>query len=151
VPATGATKGTFTRYQYCTVGNSLANCDSNIKIGNPSGDICHDYIVQQPQQGQTPNGRLSDVAQTVQWQVDPTTYGGSTTFDVTVTWQVDMAFSQAMLWWGDFIDRRNRTDGGPIGSCNSFGCSCSMPFTENIDTHSLTFKVPFPSQKCTSG
>ena len=31
------------------------------------------------------------------WQVDPTTYGGSTTFDVTVTWQVDMAFSQAFV------------------------------------------------------
>ena len=144
-------QGTFTRYQYCTVGNSLANCDSNIKISNPPNDICHDYIVQQPQQGQTPNGRLSDVAQTVQWQVDPTTYGGSTTFDVTVTWQVDMAFSQAMLWWGEFLDRRNHTDGGPLGSCNSFGCSCSMPFNESIDTHSLTFKVPFPSQKCTSG
>ena len=105
-------QGTFTRYQYCTVGNSLPNCDSNIKISNPPNDICIS-IVQQPQQGQTPSGRLSDVAQTVQWQVDPTTYGGSTTFDVTVTWQVDMAFSQAMLWWGNFLDRRNHTDAVP--------------------------------------
>ena len=91
-------QGTFTRYQYCTVGNSLPNCDLNIKISNPPNDICKNYIVQQPQQGQTLwPGFLT--LRNVQWQVDPTTYGGSTTFDVTVTWQVDMAFSQAMLWW----------------------------------------------------
>jgi hypothetical protein len=143
-------QGTFTRYQYCTVGNSLANCDSNIKIGGQSG-LCLDFIAGQPQQGQTPEGRLSDVAQTVQWQVDPATYVGKT-FLITVTWQVDMAFSEARLWWDQFIDPRNHTDGGPTGSCNSFGCSCSMPFSENIDPHSVTFIVPIPSSaNCPSG
>jgi hypothetical protein len=142
-------QGTFTRYQYCTVGNSLANCDSNIKIGGQEG-LCQDISPLQPQQGQTPNGRLSDVAQTVQWQVDLKTYVG-TTFDITVTWQMDMALSQILLWSGDFIDLRSHHTGGPQRYCNTFGCSCSMPFNETFDTHSLTFNVPFPSQKCMSG
>jgi hypothetical protein len=142
-------EGTFTRYQYCTVGSSLADCDSNIQIGGQSG-LCQDFIAGQPQQGQTPNGRLSDVAQTVEWQVDPTTYIGNA-FIITVTWQVDMAVSEARLWWDQFIDPRNHTDGGPGGSCNSFGCSCSMSVSANVDAHSVAFVVPFPSQKCPSG
>jgi hypothetical protein len=145
-------EGRFTRYLYCTIGSTAEDCTSNIQMTNPSGDICLNYIVGQPQQGQTPNGSLSDVAQTVYWQVDPATYGGNTTFDVTVTWQVNMAFSQGLFWNGQFIDKNAGIRGGPSGYCNLFGCSCMLPFTSNIDTHSLTFQVPIPSgSNCPSG
>jgi hypothetical protein len=104
----------------------------------------------QPQQGQTPDGRLSDVAQTVNWQVDPGTYGGATTFDITVTWQVNMALSQALFWNGQFC--LGNQCGNPTGYCNPFGCSCSFPFLSNVDAHSLTFNVPIPSStNCPSG
>ena len=96
-------EGAFTRYRYCTVGTTTQNCTSNIQLIDVGG-ACQQDVAGQPQQGQTPNGRLSDVAQTVNWQVDPATYGGSTTFDVTVTWQVNLAISQALFWPGNFID-----------------------------------------------
>jgi hypothetical protein len=147
----GSNEGRFTRYQYCTVGSTLSDCSSDIQITGQSG-LCQNFVVGNPQQGQTPNGSLSDVAQTVRWQVDPATYGGNTTFDVTVTWEVDMAFSQALLWNGQFIDRNAGRTGNPSGYCNLFGCSCSVPFLSNIDAHSLTFKLPLPSSTaCPSG
>jgi len=144
-------QGTFTRYQYCTVGNTPENCTSNLQITGSQG-ACVNFIAGQPQNGQTPNGRLSNVAQTVNWQVDPTTYGGSTTFDVTVTWQMEIAASTAFFWWGPFCAKGEGTCTGPTGSCNPFGCSCSMSlYTAPVVSKSLTFNVPFPSQKCTSG
>jgi hypothetical protein len=75
-------QGTFTRYKYCTSGDRVQNCTSSIQMTGREG-LCEQLIVGRPQQGQTPNGRLSNVAQTVNWQVDPATYTGST-FDVTV-------------------------------------------------------------------
>jgi hypothetical protein len=119
---------------------------------NPSGEICQSYVVGQPQQGQTPNGRLSNIAQTVRWQVDPATYGDSETFDVTVTWGVVMAFSQALLWNGQFTDRPNDRRAGPTGSCNLFGCSCSMEGALFVSQSSKTFNIPIPSSaNCPSG
>jgi hypothetical protein len=147
-------QGTFTTYQYCTVGDAASNCSSNIQMTNPSGAGCLNYIVGQPQQGQTPDGRLSNVVQSVRWQVDPLTYGGATTFDVTVTWQVALATSTAFLWYDTFFDPITGQAGGDQykGYCNAFGCSCSMPWVSWIDTHSLTFKVPIPSSSsCKSG
>jgi hypothetical protein len=89
-------EGAFTRYQYCAVGNS-PGCTSNIQLRDIG---CPQDATAFPQQGQTPEGRLSNVAQTVYWQVDPTTYGGSTTFDVTVTWQMEIAVSTAFFLVG---------------------------------------------------
>jgi hypothetical protein len=146
-------QGTFTRYQYCTLGTSPEDCTSNLQLINVGG-LCDADVIGPPQQGQTPNGRLSDVAQTVYWQVDPATYGGSGTFDVTVTWQVNIATTQALFWNSYFRDIWSGRTGGPatIGSCNLFGCSCAAPFTSSVDAHSLTFKVPIPSSNsCTSG
>jgi hypothetical protein len=144
-------EGAFTRYQYCTIGNSFANCTSNLQLIDV-GAPCQQDVAGQPQQGQTPDGRLSNVAQTVNWQVDPSTYGGSPTFDITVTWQVNLAFSQALFWNGQFCDKNTNQCGGPSGYCNAAGCSCSMPYLSNIDTHSLTFNVPIPSAaNCPSG
>jgi hypothetical protein len=146
-----ASEGAFTRYQYCTVGTSPQNCTSNLQLIDV-GAPCQQDVAGQPQQGQTPDGRLSNVAQTVNWQVDPATYGGVPTFDITVTWQVNMAFSQALFWNGQFCDKDTGKCGGPSGYCNGFGCSCSIPYVSNVDTHSLTFKVPIPSgSNCPSG
>jgi hypothetical protein len=144
-------QGTFTIYQYCTVGTSVEDCISNIQLRD-IGAPCQQDATAFPQQGQTPSGRLSDVKQTVNWQVDPATYGGATTFDITVTWQVNMAVSQALFWNGQFCDKESGQCGGPTGGCNPFGCNCSYPFSSFPDPHSLTFKVPIPSgSNCPSG
>jgi hypothetical protein len=139
-------EGTFTRYQYCTVGSS-PGCTSNIQLRDIG---CAQDATAFPQQGQTPDGRLSDVAQTVYWRVDPATYGGATTFDVTVTWQVNMAISQALFWNGQFSGENFTFP--PTGGCDLGGCNCTYPFTPTPDPHSITFQVPIPSgSNCTSG
>jgi hypothetical protein len=138
-------QGTFTKYQYCTSGTTVADCVPTIQMTGVSG--CPQAFVGQPQQGQTPNGRLSGVAQTVRWQVDPATYSGAT-FDITVTWQANFAFSQALLWNGVFRMPLFPHDPGQpstTGYCDASGCNCAIPYTTNPDTHSLTFKVPIPS------
>jgi hypothetical protein len=116
---------------------------------------CPSNSVGFPQQGQTPDGRLSAVAQTVYWQVDPATYGGSETFDITVTWQVLMALSQDLLWYGEYNQaiHPDQPPEGPInGYCNGLYCNCLMPFTQTLDPHTVTFLVPIPSSTgCPSG
>ena len=101
-------QGTFTKYLYCTSGNSAQNCTSTIQMTGQSG-LCQQFIVGPPQNGQTPSGRLSNVAQTVNWQVDPATYTGST-FDITVTWQAELATSTSYLWLGQFQNIPDRED-----------------------------------------
>ena len=134
-------QGAFTRYRYCTVGTD-PSCTSTIQMVGPG--ICQHWIVGQPQQGQTPEGRLSNVAQTVYWQVDPGTYTGAT-FDITVTWTVDLATSTSNLWWNKFRNLVGDPQSGPEGYCNSWGCSCGITTTTAPITLSQTFKVPLPS------
>jgi hypothetical protein len=138
-------QGTFTRYRYCTAGNSVQNCASPIQMVGQSG-LCQAFIVGPPQQGQTPNGRLSNVAQTVNWQVDPATYTG--TFDITVTFTADLATSTANLWSGVFTTPEPPS--GPTGYCNIFGCSCGIDAQSASGAPKLsqTFKVPRPSTQC---
>jgi hypothetical protein len=131
-------EGAFTRYRYCTVGTD-ANCTSSIQMTGASG-TCRQFVVGSPQNGQTPNGRLSNVAQTVYWQVDPNTYGGATTFDIAVTWTVELATSTSFLWAQNLARQ-----GGPMGYCNTFGCSCGIATSTAPITLSQTFKVPPPS------
>jgi hypothetical protein len=133
-------EGAFTTYRYCTVGSD-ANCTSTIQMVGPG--ICQHWIVGPPQQGQTPEGRLSNVAQTVYWQVDPSTYTGAT-FDITVTWTVALAVSTSKLWNGLFQDR-NSGNVGPTGNCNVFGCSCGIESASTPMTISHTFTVKPPS------
>ena len=135
-------EGAFTRYRYCTVGNT-PGCASNIQLIDV-GAPCQQDVAGQPQQGQTPNGRLSGTAQTVNWQVDPATYGGAATFDVTVTWQVNLAVSETFLWPGQFIDPNLREQGQPTGGCNLAGCSCSISFYEYaLVVHALLSRCRF--------
>jgi len=139
-------EGTFTKYVYCTAGNTVENCTSTIQMVGAAG-ACQQFVVGAPQNGQTPDGRLSDVAQTVNWQVDPGTYTGST-FDITVTWKVELARSTSNLWQGQFVNNPGGSTGGPFGptgNCNYFGCSCSISSNTTPTTVSQTFKVPFPS------
>jgi hypothetical protein len=138
-------QGTFTRYRYCTVGDSLQDCASTIQMTGAEGS-CREFHVGAPQNGQTPNGRLSNVAQTVNWRVDPGTYTGST-FDITVRFQVELTTSTSRLWVGGFAGRREP----PAGYCNPFGCSCGIESVVPLDLKivSHTFKVPFPSTECT--
>jgi len=136
-------EGAFTKYLYCTAGSTVENCTSTIQMTGQSG-LCQQFVVGAPQNGQTPNGRLSDVAQTVNWRVDPSTYTGAT-FDITVTWTATLATSTSYLWAGHILDLDNGNS-GPTGYCNGAGCSCGIntpPSTPTTVSH--TFQVPRPS------
>ena len=141
-------QGTFTRYRYCTSGSNIQNCTSNVQM---TGEqlLCRSFIVGRPQPGQTPNGRLSNIAQTVNWQVDPASYKG--TFDVTVTFDADLVQSVSLLWGGQYVEPAFPTPGaGPTGMCNLAGCDCGIA-TTSPQGHlrlSHTFKVPRPSTQC---
>ncbi|MGH6919716.1 MAG: hypothetical protein ACREJ0_18665 [Geminicoccaceae bacterium] len=144
-------EGAFTNYLYCTGGNTVANCTSSIQMTGQSG-LCQQLDVGSPQNGQTPNGRLSEVAQTVNWQVDPGTYTGST-FDITVTWTVQLATSTSKLWADVFTNFPPTGNGptGPTGDCNHWGCSCGIELVTTPITVSHTFNVSFPtSSQCPS-
>jgi hypothetical protein len=142
-----AVHGAFTRYRYCTIGDSVQNCVSTIQMVGPG--ICQRWIVGDPQNGQTPNGRLSGVAQTVIWQVDPATYIGDE-FEITVTFQAELATSTSRLW-NSPTNIQGLGVGAPWGSCNAFGCNCGI----DTEVHrpakvSQTFKVKVPSRQCSS-
>ena len=136
-------QGTFTRFRYCTAGSTAQDCRSTIQ--NLGDGLCKEYIFGQPQQGQTPSGRLSNVVQTVNWQVDPATYTGAT-FDITVTFEAALATSTTKLWsdWSTAFAR-------PPGHCNTFGCSCAIDTDSGRPVKlSHTFKVPLPSKQCSA-
>jgi hypothetical protein len=137
-------QGTFTRYRYCTAGTTVQDCTSNIQMIGQAGS-CRQFVVGQPQNGQTPDGRLSNVAQTVRWQVDPATYTGAT-FDITVSFQAELATSTSNLWTNPFYDVGTAPPQGPTGGCNTYGCSCAIDLDSNNPVKlSYTFKVPLPS------
>ena len=141
-------EGTFTIYKYCAESEETAtpvNCTSTISMA-PGSNVCQDYIVGLPQPGQTPDGRLSNTLQAAAWHVNPDGYEGSKTYDITVNWSVELATSTAKLWGGP-IDQTGIDSGvGPTGSCNSFGCSCSVGSeTTKTLAKSIIFKVPVPS------
>jgi hypothetical protein len=140
-------QGTFTRYRYCTIGDTVHDCRSTIQMTGTEG-ACREFVVGRPQNGQTPNGRLSNVAQTVNWQVDPGTYTGST-FDVTVTFQGELTTSTSKLWATGFFSGSNGHF-GPLGNCNHWGCSCGIDSQSTPVRVSHTFKVPPPSKSCSS-
>ena len=142
--------GAYTKYEYCTEDDAKAgNCSSMIQMEKGT-NVCQDYIVGDPQDGQKPTGKLSNTLQAAAWQVTPGTYGDATSFDIVVNWDVELATSTAYLWGGSFeyvlgpID--NSIGVGPTGTCNSYGCSCSFKSeTTQTLTKSYTFNVPLPS------
>jgi hypothetical protein len=134
-------QGTFTRFKYCTIGNTDRDCQPTIQMVGSEG-ACVQFVVGRPQNGQTPNGRLSNMAQTVNWQVDPDTYTADT-FDITVNFHAELASSESKLWYQ--FDHRPSS---PKGNCNAFGCSCGLDSQTNPVNLSYTFKVPHPSNRC---
>ena len=132
-------QGTFTRYRYCTIGDSVQDCTPTIQMGGAEG-ACRQFVVGDPQNGQTPNGRLSNVAQTVNWRVDPDTYTGST-FDITVSSRAELTTSTSQLW----THRFHNNSRAPEGYCNIWGCDCAITSVTTPTIVSHTFKVPFPS------
>jgi hypothetical protein len=117
-------------------------------MGGAEG-LCRQFVVGDPQNGQTLNGRLSNVAQTINWRVDPGTYTGST-FDITVTFRADLATSTSYLWLasGPFENKPDDGNRGPISYCNIFGCSCGIRSESRPIAVSHTSKVPRPSTQC---
>ncbi len=145
-------QGAFTEYLYCTEGSDGNSCNSKMQMSSKVSGLCKDFKIGEPQNGQTPNGRLSDVAQSVNWRADPTTYvPDSTTFDITVTWKVETASSTTRLWNGHFSNLPDNDGEGPKGYCNFFGCSCSIKTVNTPIEVSQTFKIPYPSNECTVG
>ena len=141
----------YTNYVYCTEGDSVENCVSTIQATGQSG-ACKDYVIDDAQPGQGPNGSLSDIGQSVKWLVQADTYAASTnTYDITVNWDVELATSTARLWGGAFETIDFVGPVGPTGNCNVFGCSCSIgSSTSSAIKTSHTFKVPLPSMDCNS-
>ena len=145
--------GFRTRYRYCTAGNFARDCTPTILMTGASG-ACRQFVVGAPEIGQTrpsPDHLDSEhdfieVLQTIWWEVDPGTYTGST-FDITVTWQAELATSTSRLWYGHFADPE-RLGRGPTGNCNNFGCSCDIDSQSMPVKVSHTFKVPIPSTQC---
>ena len=135
-------EGTFTQYSYCTAGTTVEDCTSTIQATGQTG-TCNDYIIGDPQNGQTPDGRLSDLGQS-----DPASYGDDTSFEVTVNWEANLATSTSNLWWGAFPSPVFGAV-GPTGTCDAFGCSCDIGSnTKSTVETNHTFKVPFPSTDC---
>ena len=141
--------GAYTKYEYCTEDDAKAgNCSSMIQM-DKGDNICQDYTVGDPQDGQKRTGKLSSTLQAAAWQVTPGTYGDATSFDIVVRWDVELATSTVNFWGGSFT---TKPDGfrpinvGPTGSCNAEGCSCSFK-SETTQTlrKSYTFNVPLPS------
>jgi hypothetical protein len=123
--------------------HTAGNCTSTIQMTAQSG-LCQQFFVGDPQDGQTPNNRLSNVAQTVNWRVDPGTYTGST-FDITVTWRLSWRRARRICDIGASSGVLFRTQDGPNGYCNPYGCSCGIHSKSALTTVSHTFKVPLPS------
>lgn len=143
-------QGAFTEYLYCTEGTDSNSCDSKLKMSTKVSGLCKNFKIGDPQNGQTPDGRLSNVEQSVNWEVDPETYAeGSSTFDITVTWKVETATSTTRLWNGHFANLPENDGEGPKGYCNFFGCSCSIKTVDSPIQLSQTFKIPYPSKDCT--
>jgi hypothetical protein len=139
-----------TRYLYCTSGDHVDNCTSTIQMVSRPGDDCRADIVGQPQDGQTPDGRLSDVVQLVVWGVDPATYTTST-FDITVAFQAELATSTSKLWGGQFRNIPDDGNVGPTGYCDPLiHCFCSIRAERLLTKVSHTFKIPPPSKLCPS-
>jgi hypothetical protein len=99
------------------------------------------------QQGQTSHALLKPSV----GRSDPATYGGNTTFDITVAFDENSAASQPTFWNGSFHPEESGFD-DPTGYGNIFDCSCLMPFLNTVLSYTPTFQVPIPSSTgCSSG
>jgi len=136
-------QGAYTTYKYCTSGDG-PGCKSTVQMSSAGGS-CNYGAVSLPQQGQTPDGKLSGVAQTVLWRVNPDSYVGDT-FDVEVSWTGEIVNSTSRLW-STHLQHFPQVYGS-YGYCNGYGCNCAINTPPRSLVQSYTFKIPIPSKDC---
>ncbi len=143
-------EGAYWKYVYCTSGDTGGNCTSHIQMKGTG--ICVDYELGDPQNGQTPDGRMSATGQSVYFKAEPNTRAGDT-FDIAVTFTADLATTTTNFWYGPYFNDPGlycaQNGQGPEGNCNCYGCSCGTTTAEAPVILKTTFKVPFPSTQCT--
>lgn len=137
-------EGAFWTFRYCTDGeepDEHSDCTSHVQT---TRDVCRarfgDFSGTNPQQGQTPDGKLSNSVQSVHWQ-QPTSGRTASSFDIEVQFTPVIATTTANLW---VPTGREGADAG----CNAAGCDCVSSTTSARLTKSVTFKVPYPSTVC---
>jgi hypothetical protein len=131
-------------FRYCTTGlepDPGTNCTGHVQMVR---DVCQaqlgDDSGTNPQQGQTPVGKLSNAVQSVYWEAHSDTRVGST-FDITVTFTANIATTIAHLG-----SVGNGPD--PNAGCNDFSCACVSETQLVPVSQTYTFEVPFPSTTC---
>ena len=137
-------QGAAWTFKYCTDGqepDANSDCTSHVQT---TKDVCRaqlgDFSGTNPQQGQTPVGKLSNSVQSVHWQ-QPASGRTGGTFDIGVQFTPVIATTTANLWG---LGRLGEANAG----CNGFGCGCVSSTTAVRPTQSVTFKVPYPSTVC---
>ncbi len=137
-------EGAFWTFKYCTDGeepDEHSDCTSHVQT---TKDVCRaqlgDFSGTNPQQGQTPSGKLSNSVQSVHWE-QPTSGRTAGSFDIDVQFTPVIATTTANLWGPTGKDNAN-------AGCNGAGCDCVSTTTSARLTQSITFKVPYPSTVC---
>ncbi len=135
-------------FKYCTSGlepDPGTNCTSHVQmvkdvcqaqLGNDSGN--------NPQQGQTPVGKLSNTVQSAHWQAGPDTRANNSTFDIEVAFTANLANTTAHL--GGAVPYPADPDSNQ--GCNPFNCACVSETKAAPVSKSLVFQIPFPSMIC---
>ncbi len=135
------TENAFWKYEYCTAGEEVSGgCTNHVQTAGTSG-TCKAFKMGDPQNGQTPNGKFSDVVTSTYWQAAADTRVGDT-FDITVTFDAEMGTTWSNLYGTGSL--------ASDASCNFFNCSCKSTTTSKSEKSAMTFKIPFPSTKCDS-
>jgi hypothetical protein len=144
-------------FQYCTSGDEPdpdTDCTNHVQM--TSQHDCQGYFGDQtvprtgtnPQNGQTPQGALTDAVQTALWRAGPDTRVGTSTFDIAVSVIPKIGHTTANLWGAGNTGNRPYIDGSPPG-CNSFNCECVSRTTMTpLTGGSYTFQLPLPSTFC---
>jgi hypothetical protein len=137
-------QGVQWNFQYCTTGDSSANCVQHIQMVGQSG-ICHNFQMGDPQHGQTPGGKFSNAVQTGYWVGQPQSRVGPT-FDFDVSFTARLAATGSKLWWGPLSLAEPAFE--VVGECNVFYCDCVNHTEESPVSANFTFQIDFPSTLC---
>ena len=146
-------EGAFWSFKYCTTGlepDPGTDCTSHVQMVK---DVCQAQLGDpssgsNPQQGQTPDGKLSNVAQSAHWTAGPDTRVDAPNFEIEVAFTANLAYTVAHLGTGAKDALGNVIDPDPDVGCNEFGCACVSETAPYPDSQSFVFKVPFPSTDC---
>jgi hypothetical protein len=145
-------EGAFWSFKYCTTGlepDPGTDCTSHVQMVK---DVCQAQLGDpssgsNPQQGQTPDGKLSNVAQSAHWTAGPDTRVDAPNFEIEVAFTANLAYTTAHLGT-DASNASGRINPDPDVGCNEFGCACVSETQPVPASTSVVFKVPFPSTAC---